>query len=104
MAFKDANGWITIDEVAAQRDIRFLNESVAYLESVLSDLNEILAQADTLRGNTGSQITAACETLKTNVFGIISKTNETVDLIQTTVNKYEAIDASIKQTIVNSLE
>ena len=104
MAFKDSNGKITIDEIAAQKDIGNLHTSVSYLESALSELNEIAAQAEALQGNTGSQIRTACQTLITNVAAMISETNESAEYIQAVVNKYEAIDASLKQTIINSID
>ena len=52
MAFRDENGKITIDEQAAQQDIKNLNRSKESLTTAIDHLKEIIALASEFSGNT----------------------------------------------------
>ena len=46
MAFRDSDGRITIDEIAADKDIKQLRSSIEDMQKGLAELQEILAEAE----------------------------------------------------------
>ena len=90
---------IRIDEVAAQQDIRYLSDSIARMRDASADLDEILALAEDLKGNTESQIKSAALLLKQNISKSIRRTEEAIDAIRMTVERYQRIDSELKRKI-----
>ena len=101
MEFRDSDGRITIDEAAAQKDIKQLRLSIEKMETALNELNEILVQAEEFSGNTGTQIREASMILIKDIQNSIKSSEDAIDQIQKTVNKYQRLDQEIKG-IVNS--
>ncbi len=99
MAFKDQNGKITIDEVAAAQDVRNLNKSKESLLDAVSRLKEIQAVASEFSGKTGTVITETAVQLEKEISAAIASVDETVANIQGTVQKYQAIDSHLKDLI-----
>ena len=46
MAFRDSDGRITIDEIAADKDIKQLRLSIAKMETAVNQLKEIQIQTE----------------------------------------------------------
>ena len=90
MAFRDENGKITIDEQAAQQDIK--------------NLKEIIALASEFSGNTGTVITETALQLQKQIQGTIDNIDTTSQNIDMTVKKYQAIDSALKDTINSSIK
>lgn len=103
MAFKDSNGRITIDEVAANKDIANLNKTLESLEGTLNYLNQIIALAETFSGKTGNAIVDTSNTMKSEISTYISEINDTIDYINSVISKYQMIDSQIKDSINGSL-
>ena len=99
MAFKDENGKITIDEVAAQQDIRNLNKSKESLLTAIEHLKEIVALASEFSGNTGTAIGETALQLQKQIQATIDSVDSTSNNIDTTIKKYQAIDAALKDAI-----
>ena len=99
MAFKDQNGQITINEIAAQKDIRNLQKSKENLYAAISDLKEIIGLASEFSGNTGVVITETTLLLQKQMETTISFIDDTTENIDSTVKKYQAIDSNLKDII-----
>ena len=99
MAFKDENGKITIDEIAAQQDIRNLNKSKESLLTAIDHLKEIVAIAAEFSGNTGTAIGETALQLQKQIQATIDSIDTTSNNIDTTIKKYQAIDAALKDAI-----
>lgn len=99
MAFRDSDGKITIDEVAAEKDIKQLRLSKENMEMALKELQEILLQAEEFSGNTGNQIKDASVIMINDVKKSIEEIETTIGHIQMTVNKYQQIDKDMKKQI-----
>lgn len=99
MAFKDENGRITIDEIAAQQDIRNLNKSKESLSTAIEHLKEIVALAAEFSGNTGTAIGETALQLQKQIQATIDSVDTTSNNIDSTIKKYQAIDAALKDAI-----
>lgn len=99
MAYHDANGRITIDELAAQRDIGLLKESA----ELLNEAENILRDVQVLVSETESPVTVklqdAGEYLRKNVTQLSDAMQQLSTGIQKTVSKYQEIDRELKNTI-----
>ena len=99
MVYHDANGQITIDELAAQRDIGLLKESA----ELLNEAENILRDVQVLVSETESPVTAklqdAGEYLRKNVTQLSAAMQQLSTGIQKTVSKYQEIDRELKNTI-----
>lgn len=103
MAFKDANGRITIDEVAARKDINNLYASIECLSGVEGYLNQIISSAQTFKGDTGNQIFESASELLGEIKAYKDMIAETCEDITRVVAKYQKIDAEVRDMINNAL-
>lgn len=99
MAYKDANGRITIDEVAAQKDVNNLNFSLECLMAVNEMLLEINRASFEFSGHTAVEIQTYSDELMKLISTLSEDVTETISLIENTVKKYQEIDRSLKETI-----
>lgn len=99
MAFRDSNGKITIDEVAAQKDINYINAAIQDLQAARDSLNEIMHQAQSFSGRTAVSMTECSARLIKEYDSLISQLKNSTDLIQNTVEKYKKIDEEVKNLI-----
>ena len=56
MAYRDYNGKITIDEVAAGSDVRKISAAIRKLEAARDAANRMVQEAASLKGQTGAAI------------------------------------------------
>ena len=101
MAFKDSNGRITIDEVAAQKDINNIKAAILDLQAARDSLNEIMYQAQSFSGRTAVGIEESSLQLIKEYDKMIQQLNETATTIANTVEKYRKIDEDLKNYISN---
>ena len=101
MAFKDANGKITIDEVAAQKDIANIRSAIQDIQAARDSLREIMYQAQSFSGKTAISIEESSLQLIKEYDKTIQQLNETVTAITSTVDKYRKIDENLKNYINN---
>lgn len=99
MAFKDENGRITIDEIAAEKDIQQLYKSKQTLEDALNLVKQIEIEASEFSGITGETILDSSDLIQAQIDELISETETTIETIKQVVSKYQAIDADIKSKI-----
>ena len=102
MAFRDSDGRITIDEIAADKDIKQLRSSIEDMQKGLAELQEILAEAEGFTGNTGTQIKESVTILISQINQSIQDTELAISQIQATVSKYQQIDANLKNVITGT--
>ena len=100
MPYRDSNGRITIDEVAANNDIRKLRQSIEHMQAAIGNLQEILAQAESFSGNTADQIRETTNFLIRSIRQSISDSEAAISQIQSTVAKYRRIDEELKQKVI----
>ena len=101
MAFKDQNGKITIDEVAAQNDIKRIAAAEEHLRVAENYLVQMENLASDFSGKTAESIIQACQTLRSKVALMITKSEYTSTKIKYVLCKYEAIDRELKN-LMNS--
>lgn len=101
MAFKDANGRITIDEAAAQKDISNIRAAIQDLQAARDSLNEIMYQSQSFAGSTALGIEGSSRQLINEYDRLIGQLQGTVATISSTVEKYRKIDDELKNYIYN---
>lgn len=99
MAFIDENGKITIDENAAERDIKNLRISKEHLSTALSVIKQIEVESAEFEGATGTALGNTAQQLQVEIKKLLAQTEETIYQIRYVIDKYQAIDASLKETI-----
>lgn len=99
MAFRDSDGRITIDEIAADKDIKQLRLSIAKMETAVNQLKEIQIQTEEFSGNTGIRIRESAAELIKEITQSIQTTEETIERIQMAVAKYQQIDKDLKNNM-----
>lgn len=102
MALYDENGTITIDENAADYDIRRINEALFHLQNSRAALNNLIKQAVDYQGNTGTAIIEKATELRSQVDDMINRLNETATFIRRTVDHYQWLDHQVKEAIIAS--
>ena len=101
MAFKDANGRITIDETAVQKDIANIRAAIQDLQAARDSLNEIMYQSQSFAGSTALGIEGSSRQLINEYDRLIGQLQGTVATISSTVEKYRKIDDELKNYIYN---
>lgn len=99
MALYDENGRITIDEVAAQRDVKKIREALSYLNESRRTINNLIQQATATQGETGSAIIEKAGELRGQIDALIARLNETESFINKTVAHYQRVDQQVKDII-----
>lgn len=100
MAYRDENGTITIDEIAAAKDIKRITEAIAILEESRRTLSKLSKHAATDgKGKTAAAAEAVSNELIKRINAMISNLNETKAFIKKTVEHYQYLDQQIKAII-----
>ena len=99
MAYYDENGRITIDEVAAQADIRRIETAIASLNNSKKAINNLIQQATSEQGQTSSAIIEKATEMRNQIDAVISRLSETASFISRTVTHYQWVDQKIKEAI-----
>ena len=99
MAFRDANGKITIDDEAAAVDIRNLNEAIECFTVVLSMINQMEAMTADFKGNSVNALAESYSVLRAKISALKNDSAETVDMINRVVERYHQIDKQLRDTI-----
>ena len=99
MAFKDANGRITIDETAAQKDIANIKAATEHLHNADTLLTQIIKTASEFSGETGKAVVETSSELQKQVRSLISYSEASTASIDRVVRKYEQIDRELKELI-----
>lgn len=101
MAYRDMNGNITINENAANADIKRLCAAKQYLVDSENAINSLIKAADG-QGETATAVVEKANELKMQIERLISALENTEDYISRTVAKYKRIDKEVTESIINS--
>lgn len=99
MGYKDYNGKITIDEVAANKDVKRFREAISKLEAARNSVNQLIQQGSQTRGNTGNAIVSKGNEIKRQLDMLINNLNNEISVINKTVAKYKRLDQEVKAMI-----
>lgn len=99
MAYKDWNGNITIDEAAAEADIRKAAQAVAILKESERALKMLLAETNGSQGRSINAIDAKGTELLANVRKLISNLENMQSYTRQVVAKYRKLDREIKEAM-----
>lgn len=102
MAYMDMNGNITINENAANADIKRLCAAKQYLVDSENAINSLIKQAADGQGETATAVVEKANELKMQIERLISALENTEDYINSTVAKYKRIDKEVTEAIINS--
>lgn len=102
MAYRDMNGNITINENAANADIKRLCAAKQYLVDSENAINSLIKQAADGQGETATAVVEKANELKMQIEKLISALENTEDYISRTVAKYKRIDKEVTEAIINS--
>lgn len=102
MAYRDMNGNITINENAANADIKRLCAAKQYLVDSENAINSLIKQAADGQGETATAVVEKANELKMQIERLISALENTEDYISRTVAKYKRIDKEVTEAIINS--
>lgn len=94
MAYHDANGKITIDEVVANRDISHALQAKQSLAEAEAKLKLMLQQTETFEGETARALSEKSGELLARVRKVMDSIDETVSYTRHVVAVYRAIDES----------
>lgn len=101
MAVKDANGRITIDEVAAQKDINAIRAAMEHLSTADNLLTYMIYMASEFSGETGKALVDTCAQLQKQIRSLNNFSENATIAIDNTIKKYEQIDRELKELINN---
>ena len=99
MAFIDSNGKITIDEVAAQKDIANIEAAIADLTEARDSINEMMYQSQSFQGKTASAVGEVSALIVKDYNDLIEQLENTKTVIKNTIAHYEKIDEDLKAHI-----
>ena len=99
MAYYDFDGKITIDEVAAMKDISKINLAIPKLVNAKTALEQILREGSNSKGDTSAAIIEKSQELIKKINRMIENLNETQRVIKKTVNYYRELDKKVKRAI-----
>lgn len=99
MAYRNASGQITIDEAAANNDIQKMRRAIVQLEESKRSISILKGTASGMKGKTGSAIVEQCQRLENQVTDLTQQLNNSIYLIQKTVQKYKEEDHQVAQQI-----
>ena len=102
MAYKNQNGRITIDENAAQQDIKNFNRSINKINDAINTLEEMKSIATEFQGKTANTIIISCDSLIRDLRQLLNSNENNVNFIKSIITKYKNIDQQIKKAIENN--
>lgn len=97
MAFYDENGKITIDEVAAQKDVNNLEQLNEILNGIMDTMGQIELMASEFDSETNKGIIEEVMSIKLSLKNLSTQTTLTSDFIKNVVRKYQAIDKNLRE-------
>ena len=99
MAYYDEHGKITIDEVAAQADIRRIETAISSLNNSRKAIDNLIRQAMEEQGQTSVAVIDKATEMRTYIDDMLARLKETAAFISSVVHYYQLVDKNIKDTI-----
>lgn len=97
MAFHDEKGRITIDEQAADQDIRRLREAADILKESREAIRSL--QSGDMQGKAASAIQAKGREMEKELARMIERLEDSANFIRKTVEHYRRLDEELKRAI-----
>ena len=104
MAYHDENGKLTIDEAAANRDIKRLREAANILKDSRASIRSLRQQSTDMQGLAAQAIQEKSTEMEKKLTQMIDKLEDTADYIQKVVKRYQKIDEDLKKLIERSVQ
>lgn len=101
MALRDSRGRITIDEVAANKDISRVLQARESLDDSRRTIESIISQASSEQGQMATAIVEKATELNNQIKDMIRRLDETSSFINRTVDHYREVDRMVKEAIEN---
>lgn len=102
MAYRDMNGKVMIDEVAAQADIRQERQAEQILRRAANALQAVQNESNSFQGETAAAIGERAEQLRRQILNLISDLEDTQNYTQRVVRRYWLLDQKWKQIFESS--
>lgn len=102
MAYRDIDGRITIDEVAAMSDINKTLEAADKLRRSGAVLQQIIAELQQYQGETVNGTIEKSQEMLRNVNNLLNNLDKTQDYIRRVVAHYRAVDAQCREMLLNN--
>lgn len=102
MAYKDSSGKITIDEIAAKRDIQRIEKAVVSLENARKALENVVSQASSEKGAVSDATVEKTSELIRQIDDMLRRLRETSGFISKTVCRYYLIDKELRDLFNSS--
>ena len=97
MAYRDENGKITIDDVAAREDIRKIERAQSILQNALQSLRAAQTEGANSKGETAQAIYDKSQELINQIQRLDSNLEETTNYIRHVLAVYKAKDEMLKE-------
>ena len=101
MAYRDENGKITIDDVAAGEDIRKIERAQAILQNALQSLRAAQTEGANSKGQTAQAIYDKSQELINQIQRLDNNLEETTNYIRHVLAVYKAKDEMLKAIIAS---
>ena len=102
MAYYDKNGKITIDEDAAQADIKRLKQAITILKASVSTIKSLQSKTSQMKGETAEAILTKAKEMEKQQTQMIKRLEDTITVINKTLAHYKAVDEALKKAIQSS--
>ena len=103
MAYVDQNGLILIDEVEAAEDVKKLRNALTTMEEALEIINQIANINSSFSGDTANAISESSAELMSQVSQQKAEIEEEIRIINEVIDRYQIIDANMKNQINSTL-
>ena len=98
MKVYENNQNVTIDEAAANLDIRKIRQAVPSLKEARASLVRVMEEGEKTQGETGKAVVEKASELIRRIDKLIQSLEETSTLLKRTVAKYQDIDENLAKS------
>ena len=102
MAFKDSDGKITIDEIAARADISRIQAAIDHYNAAIDDLKSIESMSSEIKGEAADSVRDISALLREQVRLMSEASEVTIGSVNSVVSKYKKLDAQLRDMIAGS--
>ena len=102
MSYIDYNGNITIDEVAARRDITRINNAGNSLNQAFATVDHLISELSNMEGEAVSAALDKAHELRKRIVQLCDNLEASATLINTTVVQYQTLDRNVRKKILSS--
>lgn len=96
MVYTDSNGMVLIDDAAVAKDVLCLTYARDSLADIKKTLEGVVAINQTMSGSTADSIDSNVQLLLAQVRDNLDLINNTVNALESAVNKYKNLDSSYR--------